>query len=255
MKNADPIIKVENLSVRFDNRTILHNVSFVTYPGEVLCIIGESGCGKTTLLRVLIGLIPPDEGTVQIFNHNLFHSTTEERIAVLQKIGVLFQVGGLLRSLTVAENIALPLQMYTSLSDEEILELVYLKLAAVGLAGSSAFLPSELSGGMQKRAGIARALALDPPLLFLDEPTSGLDPVTAASIDQLVLEINRIFATTMVIVTHDIATMLTVANRAILLDKSTHSIIASGTPKQLLQQAETQPELERFFHRLEQLKR
>lgn len=255
MKNVDPIIKVENLSVRFDDRTILHNVSFETYPGEVLCIIGESGCGKTTLLRVLIGLIPPDEGTVQIFNHNLFHSTTEERIVVLQKIGVLFQVGGLLRSLTVAENIALPLQMYTSLSDEEILELVHLKLAAVGLAGSSAFLPSELSGGMQKRAGIARALALDPPLLFLDEPTSGLDPVTAASIDQLVLEINRIFATTMVIVTHDIATMFTVANRAILLDKSTHSIIASGTPKQLLQQAETQPELKRFFHRLEQLKR
>ncbi len=244
-----PLVQLENITVRFAERVVLQDVSLQVFAGEVLCILGESGCGKSTLLRVMTGLQLPDSGTVRIFGEDFWHSDERTQRRILQSLGVLFQSGGLLRSLTVAENIALPLQMYTQLAEEEIMDVVHLKLAAVGLQGSEAMLPAELSGGMQKRAGIARALALDPPLLFLDEPTSGLDPVTAASIDQLVLEFNRIFGTTMVVVTHDLESTFTIADRVLLLDRETHTIIAEGDPRALRNRKDL-PAVYRFFNRL-----
>ncbi len=254
MSNRQPLVQVHNVTVQFEDRLVLDNISLEVFAGEILCILGESGCGKSTLLRVMTGLLPPTSGEVWIMGQNLWAVPEQQQRQILRHLGVLFQSSGLLRSLTIAENIALPLQMYTHLTDLEIMEIVRLKLAAVGLSGSEALLPAELSGGMQKRAGIARALALDPPLLFLDEPTSGLDPVTAASIDQLVLEFKQIFGTTMVVVTHDLESTFTIADRVLLLDRHTHTIIAEGDPRTLRNRTD-HPAVYSFFNRLAKLER
>lgn len=230
----NPIISVRNLSVVYGNNPILRDINFDVYSGEIFVIVGGSGCGKTTLLRQLIGLEQPTTGQIFIEGEELTTASGALRNQLLRKFGVLFQSGGLLASMTVAENIELLLRTYTRLSDERIEQIIRFKLDLVHLGGSENLYPSELSGGMRKRAGIARALALDPPILCFDEPSSGLDPLSAASLDQLILNLNRRLGTTMVVVTHDLASIKTIADRIIMLDKDAKTIVASGTIEELL---------------------
>jgi phospholipid/cholesterol/gamma-HCH transport system ATP-binding protein len=230
----EPIISVRNLSVVYGNNPILQDINFDVYRGEVFVIVGGSGCGKTTLLRQLVGLEQPTTGQIFIEGEELTTAVGTRREQLLRRFGVLFQSGGLLASMTVAENIELLLRTYTRLSDERIEQIIRFKLDLVHLAGSENLYPSELSGGMRKRAGIARALALDPPILCFDEPSSGLDPLSAASLDQLILNLNRRIGTTMVVVTHDLASIRTIADRIIMLDKNAKTIVASGTIEELL---------------------
>lgn len=246
---SEPIIRVENLSVRYGELNVLKNVSFNIEQGEIFVIVGGSGCGKSTLLRQLIGLEIPTRGNIFIDGMNFIDSNKIERKHILRKFGVMFQSGGLFASMTLAENIKIVLKEYTDLDDDEMDQVVDIKLASVGLSGFSEYYPSEISGGMKKRAALARAMALDPDILFFDEPSSGLDPLTSASLDKLILEINRIFKTTMIIVTHDLASILSISQRIIMLDKSVKGILAEGSPDYLLN-LEENPEVYNFFNRL-----
>ncbi|MCA1959676.1 MAG: ATP-binding cassette domain-containing protein [Desulfomonile sp.] len=211
----------------------MNDVSFDVYEGEIFAILGRSGCGKTTLFKVLMGLVEPKSGEVFLDGDRvvLIGDIGSERF--LRKIGVLFQSGALFSSMTIAENVALPLRQQTDLPEETIEHIVRLKLTQVGLAGFESHLPAELSGGMQKRAALARAMALDPKILFFDEPSAGLDPVTSAQLDRLILEINKSLGTTVVIVTHELASVLAVADRVIMLDRDERTLIAQGSPAEL----------------------
>lgn len=229
MGAGEPYIEVKNVTMRYGDRTILENVSFTVNKGEILVLIGGSGSGKSTILRVMSGLAEPTEGEVLYEGKDLIKASSEERREILKRIGILFQASGLLASMTLAENIALPLETYTDLSDEQIMKLVKMKLGAVGLKDYDDFLPSEISGGMKKRAGLARALALDPDILFFDEPSAGLDPSTSAALDHLITELNSILGVTMIVVTHELPSVFEIAQRVIMLDKSEHGIIADGT--------------------------
>lgn len=249
MIKPETIIKVENLSVRYGELSVLENVSFDIRRGEIFVIVGGSGCGKSTLLRQLIGLEVPNEGNIFINDMNFIDSKKDHRKDILRKFGVMFQSGGLFASMTLAENIKLVLDQYTELDDDEMDEVVDIKLASVGLSGFSDYYPSEISGGMKKRAALARAMALDPDILFFDEPSSGLDPMTSASLDKLIMEINRIFKTTMIIVTHDLASILSISQRIIMLDKSVKGILEQGTPEKLANLKE-KPAVYNFFNRL-----
>jgi len=227
------IIEVKDLTVRYGDRTILENVNFQINRGEIFVIVGGSGCGKSTLLRQLIGLETPTKGDIFFENINFTSADKKQKNHILRRFGVLFQSSGLFASMTLAENIALVLEKYTDLPEDKIEKIIEMKLDAVGLNGFQDFLPSEISGGMKKRAAFARSMALDPDVLFFDEPSSGLDPVTSASLDELIVQINRGLGTTMVIVSHDLASILSVAHRIIMLDKSQKGIIAAGTPDEL----------------------
>ncbi|MCX8055113.1 MAG: ATP-binding cassette domain-containing protein [Ignavibacteria bacterium] len=227
------IIEVKDLTVRYGDRTILENVNFQINRGEIFVIVGGSGCGKSTLLRQLIGLETPTKGDIFFENINFTSADKKQKNQILRRFGVLFQSSGLFASMTLAENIALVLEKYTDLPEDKIEKIIEMKLDAVGLNGFQDFLPSEISGGMKKRAAFARSMALDPDVLFFDEPSSGLDPVTSASLDELIVQINRGLGTTMVIVSHDLASILSVAHRIIMLDKSQKGIIATGTPDEL----------------------
>ncbi|RLC27678.1 MAG: polyamine ABC transporter ATP-binding protein [Deltaproteobacteria bacterium] len=240
--NKDKVIEVKNLWVRFEDETVLEDVSLNVYRHEILVIIGESGCGKSTLMRTIIGLQKPASGSITIDGLPISRET------ITRKIGVLFQNNALFGSMTIGENIALPIAEYTSLDKSAIQKVVEMKLAAVGLPGQEDRFPSELSGGMKKKAALARALALSPPLLFLDEPSAGLDPVSAADIDQLILNINRTSGTTCVVVTHDLDSVFTITNRVIMLDKKKKGVIAEGTPGFLKNEC-TVPFVKRFFNR------
>lgn len=229
----EPIIEVKNLTKVYGKLTVLENVNFEIKRGEIICIVGGSGCGKSTLLRQIIGLENPTSGEIYVDGERYYPSKPNIQDRIMKKFGVMFQLGGLIASMTLRENIELPLKSYTTLNDQEIEEIIQLKLASVGLDGFQDYLPSEISGGMKKRAALARAMALDPEILFFDEPSSGLDPVTSAALDNLINELNRSLGTTMIIVTHDLASIFNIAHRIIMLDKSVKGVLAIGTPEEL----------------------
>lgn len=231
---SNSIISVRDLKVQYADRVILENVNFDIKKGEIFFIVGGSGCGKSTLLRQLIGLEIPEEGTIIIDDSDLTNAKENERVRIMRKNGVLFQFNGLFASMTLEENISLILERYTPLTPQQIKSMVDLKLSMVGLSGYQNYKPAEISGGMKKRAALARALALDPAILFFDEPSSGLDPLTSAQLDQLIKELNAAMDTTMVIVSHELASILDIANRIIMLDKSIKGTLAIGTPEELI---------------------
>jgi phospholipid/cholesterol/gamma-HCH transport system ATP-binding protein len=248
MTNRRPIIQVRDLAARYGEETILENITFDVFEGEIFVILGGSGCGKSTLLKNIVGLIRPFSGEVIIEGVDISRCDTATLHHVLTRIGILYQGGGLLGSMTRAQNIALPIEEYTELPPEAVRALVRMKLSLVDLGGYEDHLPSEISGGMKKRAGLARAMALNPKILFFDEPSAGLDPVTAAGIDQLILNINETLGTTMVIVTHELQSIFAVAQRVIMLDKKTKGIVAEGDPK-FLRDHSPVPSVRRFFNR------
>lgn len=247
MNNA-PHIEVRRLEVAYGTFVVLRDVNFRVSRGEVFVIMGGSGCGKSSVLRHIIGLKATNKGEILINGRNLETASPEASAALTSKFGVLFQAGGLWSSMTLAENVALPLEQSTDLSPPEVAELVRLKLAWVGLKGFEDFYPAELSGGMVKRAGLARAMALDPEILFFDEPSGGLDPVTARRLDELILQLRDSLGTTIVMVTHDLASIFAVADNAIFLNTQTRTLTAWGSPRQLLKAAED-PAVREFLSR------
>jgi phospholipid/cholesterol/gamma-HCH transport system ATP-binding protein len=229
-----PHISVRNLDVRYGEYVVMHDVSFDVQRGDVFVIMGGSGSGKSTLLNALIGLVEPAAGEILYNGKSFTHTPEHERLEISSRFGVLFQFGALWSGLTLAENVALPLEQLTNLSAREIRELAELKLALVGLGASTELYPHQISGGMQKRAGLARAMALDPEILFFDEPSSGLDPITARRLDDLIIELRDSLNTTIVIVSHDLASIFATATDGIYLDNSVKTVTASGDPKQML---------------------
>jgi phospholipid/cholesterol/gamma-HCH transport system ATP-binding protein len=225
-------------------------VSFTVPRGEIFFIIGGSGCGKSTLLRHMVGLHPLMGGTVKFFGQPFTHADVGSRRAMLKTFGMLFQGGALWTSLTLRENVALPLEEYTNLTRREINEIATLKLAQVGLGGFEDYFPSEISGGMKKRAGLARALALDPAIVFFDEPSAGLDPVTSRKLDELILQIRATFGTTIVVVSHELASIFELADRVIMLDRAEKGVIAEGRPRDLALNS-TDPRVSEFLRRVD----
>ncbi|PQJ36298.1 polyamine ABC transporter ATP-binding protein [Salinibacter sp. 10B] len=217
----------------FGSFVVMRDLSFEIAPGEIVVIMGGSGSGKSTLLKHLVGLLRPSVGTVKLEGNALWELDEDERSALLRRTGVLYQKGALWSTMTLAENIGLPLREYTTLNEGDIDRIVSLKLALVGLRGFESFYPHEISGGMRKRAALARAIALDPNILFFDEPTSGLDPVSARRLDDLVLQLRDSLDTTIVVVTHDLESIFTIADRALYLDIETKTMTALGPPEEL----------------------
>lgn len=253
-KGPTPLIRVERLTAGYRDQTILENIEFCVYPGEILVILGGSGCGKSTLLKHMIGLYRPLAGRVLLWDTDLNDADDQVREQLLRRVGVLFQSGALFSSMTLAENVALPLHEYSNLSQEEIDMAVRIKLQMVELEGYEKRYPSELSGGMRKRAALARAMALDPEILFVDEPSAGLDPVTSADLDALLLQLNATFGTTLIVVTHELASIMTIGRRAIMLDRASRGIIAEGDPG-FLKDHHPDPRVRAFFHREPTLRR
>jgi phospholipid/cholesterol/gamma-HCH transport system ATP-binding protein len=243
----ESVIEVRNLLVRYGEQTVLEDVDLDVQRGEILVVAGSSGCGKSTLLRHMIGLGVPAKGEIAINGVNIAFASEETLRHVRRGIGVLFQSSALLGSMTLAENVALPLSEFHDLPGSFIDGIVSMKLAMVGLSGYEEHLPSELSGGMKKRAGIARAMALDPQVLFLDEPFAGLDPITSVELEIVIKKINRDMGTTMIIVSHELESIFSIAQRIIMLDKVKKGIIAQGSPTAL--KASSDPRVHHFFNR------
>jgi len=230
----ETVLEARNLNIGYGDLTVMRELNFSVRKGDIFVVMGGSGCGKSTLLKSLIGLQAPQKGEVLYYGKDFWASNEIEQEKQMRRFGVLYQSGALWSSLTLAENVAFPLELYSGLNKAQISELVSLKLSLVGLEGYERFYPSELSGGMRKRAGLARALALDPDIVFFDEPSSGLDPLSAKLLDDLILELRGILGVTAVVVTHELASIFTVADNAILLDAQSQSMIAQGAPKDLL---------------------
>ncbi|MBX9700222.1 MAG: ATP-binding cassette domain-containing protein [Acetobacteraceae bacterium] len=247
-EGRETVITVSDLAARFGGRTIFEHVSFEVRRGEVFVILGGSGCGKSTLLKHMIGLYPPAEGRVEIMGEHVAALEGEARRALLRRIGVMWQSGALFGSLTLAENIGVPLEEHTDLPAEARALVARAKLGLVGLGDAAGRLPAEISGGMAKRAGIARAMALDPPILFLDEPSAGLDPITSAGLDRLIRQLARELGTTFVVVTHELQSILAIGDRCIMLDKEAKGMIAEGDPRRL-RETGANPVVRAFFRR------
>ena len=246
--STEPIIQVENLTVGYGQDIIVENVSFEVSRGETFIILGGSGSGKSTLLKAMIGLLPPKKGRVLIDGDDIATEDEKKHLGILRKIGVMYQSGALFGSRTLLENVRLPLEEFTRLPSMAQNLVACLKLNIVDLNGYENYLPAEISGGMKKRAAIARAMALDPEILFLDEPSAGLDPVTQAELDQLVLTLSKNLGMTFVIVTHELPSIYTVADRVIMLEKESRNIIAEGRPDYLRDQSDN-PRVRQFFQR------
>jgi phospholipid/cholesterol/gamma-HCH transport system ATP-binding protein len=242
----EPVISLRNLRVSYGDREILHGVSFDVHQGETLVILGGSGSGKSTLLRTLVGLEKPTAGQICIHGRDLAETSSGEMDEIRKKIGMSFQGGALFGSMTVGENVALPLREHTRLEDSTIEVMLRLKLQQVGLEGFEYYSPSQLSGGMKKRAAVARALAMDPEILFFDEPSAGLDPIIAAGIDELIMELKRAFRMTIIVVTHELASAFLIADRMLLIDKG--NIVAIGTTEEMRSSA--QPRVRQFLDRI-----
>jgi len=248
MAGGTPCIEVRKLTMAYGSRVIQQDLDFTVRHGDIFIIMGGSGCGKSTLLRHLIGLMRPAQGDVFYEGQSFWGAEPETRERMLQRFGVLYQSGALWSSMTLAENVALPLGEYTDLAPAEIRDLVSFKLALVGLAGFEEFYPSEISGGMRKRAGLARAMALDPEVLFFDEPSAGLDPISSRRLDDLILEVRASLGATVVVVTHELASIFAIGTDAVFLDGETKTMLATGNPKVLLTEA-SQPAVRRFLTR------
>ncbi len=245
---SDEIIVVKDLTVGYGENIILQNLNFSVKRGEVFVILGGSGCGKSSLLKNMIGLYEPPVGEVLIEGDNIVTAEGAERQEILTRFGVMYQQGALFGSMNLLENVRLFLEEYTTLTNDEMSLISRCKLDLVGLLPYESFMPSEISGGMQKRAAIARAMALDPDILFLDEPSAGLDPITSAELDQTILSISRNLGITFVVVTHELPSIYTIADRVIMLDKTTKGIIAEGKPQWLRDNSDI-PLVRQFFNR------
>ena len=241
-------ISVVNLTMAYGSFVIQQGLDFQVKRGDIFIVMGGSGCGKSTLLKHLIGLQPPALGEVCYGEQNFWQASPTERRQLLRKMGVLYQSGALWSSMTLAENVALPLQEFTDLGAQDIAEIVSLKLALVGLAGFEEYYPAEISGGMQKRAGLARAIALDPDILFFDEPSAGLDPISSRLLDDLILHLRDSLGSTIVIVTHELASIFAIGNNSVFLDADSKTMIAQGHPKQLLEEC-PHPTVRQFLTR------
>ncbi len=237
---SEAIIEVQDLTIGYDRRIIMQNLNFSVLRGEVFCIMGGSGCGKSTLMKHMIGLYEPMKGDIRLFGQSIVQADEFQKRQLMRRFGVTYQGGALFGSMTVAENIMLPLSEYTQFSEKEQREIAEDKLREVDLAGFGDYMPSALSGGMKKRAGLARALALNPELLFFDEPSAGLDPITSAELDRLILRLREHFGTTIVVVTHELDSVFTIAEHVIMLDKEAKTIVAEGRPEELREHSENQ---------------
>ena len=251
MNQREAHITVKDLTMAYGDFVIQRNLNFTIQHGDIFLIMGGSGCGKSTIMRALVGLKEPAKGQVLHDGINFWEAETGERDRTMRRFGVMFQSGALWSSMTLAENVALSLEEYTDLSPGQIREVVSLKLAMVGLSGFEEFYPSEISGGMQKRASVARAMALDPEILFFDEPSAGLDPVSSRRLDEMILELRDSLGTTMVVVTHELASIFAIGDNSVFLDPETRTMIAGGHPKKLLAESRD-PKVHKFLTRGEE---
>jgi len=247
-QNGKAHITVDDLTMAYGTFVIQHDLNFTIDRGDVFIIMGGSGCGKSTLLRHMIGLKAPAKGSILYGSEDFWQADLGEQARMMRRFGVLFQSGALWSSMTLAENVGLSLGEYTNLSPNEIREVASLKLALVGLAGFEDFYPAEISGGMQKRAGLARAMALDPDILFFDEPSAGLDPISSRLLDELILELRDSLGSTVVVVTHELASIFTIGNNSVFLDVDSKTMIATGDPKFLRDHSEN-PKVREFLSR------
>ncbi len=235
-KSIVPAVEVRDLAIGYGERVVLENLNFAISPGEIVCIMGPSGCGKSTLLKHIIGLYQPLKGDILIRGESMVNTTAERKKTLMRSLGVTYQGGALFGWMSVAENVEFPLREYSDLTAAERREKVLEKLSMVGLEKFGTFMPAELSGGMCKRAGLARALVLEPDLLFFDEPSAGLDPLSSAELDKLILDLRKRTGATVVVVTHELDSVFTIGDRALMLDKEQKTLVADGKPAELLRQ-------------------
>ena len=253
---GEPFIEVRDLTIGYGNRAVQKDLTFDIHKNDIFFIIGGSGCGKTTLLKSMIGLLEPKKGEVLYSGLsdrdkvNFYRSDEQTQAQLLNNWGITFQTGALFSSMTLAENVALPLQLYTDLSEKQMAEAVAYKLALVGLAGFEDFYPSEISGGMHKRAGLARAIALDPKVLFFDEPSAGLDPISSLRLDQLIVQVCQALGSTVIIVSHELPSILSIGTNSVFLDAQTNTMLDSGDPKKLLEHSQ-EDKVRQFLNRTE----